>query len=133
MLAGAVGAASISVTTAARPSDSVLSTTRPRNSVPDDRLVAQHAAGLDPAVRGEQRQARRGPGAAGRAVHLAVGEHGDVALARTVAIVAEVLEDDRPVDARLALVARVAGVLAGVERPLDLAAERDQLRRAARA
>ena len=41
--------------------------------------------------------------------------------------VAEVLEEDRPVDAGQARVGRMARVLARVEQPLDLASERDQL------
>ena len=94
---------------------------------PDDRVVRQHVAVAEPAGGGEQRGPRGRARAARRAVDLAVREHGHVALVRAVVAVRQLVVEDRPVDAREPLVARVAGGLGPLERPLDRPAERDQL------
>ena len=86
-------------------------------------------AGREAAVGVQQRGPRAGARPARRAVDLAVGEDRHVALVRPGRGVAEVVVEDRPVDAGEPVVARVAGVLGAGERALDLAAERDQLAR----
>ena len=105
----AVPSTSVSTPSAVSP------TTRACERRADDRLVPRTSPSRQHAVRGQQRAARRGPRAARRAVDLAVGEHGHVALVQRRR---PVLVEDRAVDAREPLVARVAGGVAARERGL---------------
>ena len=99
VLAGAVGGATTSTTTASRPSSRTTSLTVAANAVPTIESWREDATGREAAVGVQQRDPRAGARPARRAVDLAVGEDGHVALVRPGRGVAEVVEDDRPVDA----------------------------------
>src|SRR5918999_2820110 len=89
----------------------------------DDRLVPPRLPRVECAVGGQERRPRGSGRAGGGAVDLAVREDRHVAVVER----AELLVDDRPVDAGEAVVGGVAGDVGALEGPLHAAAGGDQL------
>ena len=96
----------------------------------DDAQVPQLLATRKPSRAVEEREPRRGAAAARRAVDLAVGEHGDVALRER--LLALLLPEDHAVDVAELGLERVDDVLPRLDLALELAAELDQARKLAR-
>src|SRR4051794_6242993 len=97
----------------------------------DDAHVAEDLALPKPALVGEAREACRGPAAARRAVHLAVGKDRHVPLdERAVRVGRLVLPEHDPVDAREIGLIGVDDRDGPFERRPELALERDQRRQA---